>query len=168
MKGTNVLVDRIDWVDVNYYPSLKSKEFSKYLLSEGDIVIAMDRPFISEGFKIARISKNDIPCLLVQRIGRFEKKDSILYDYVYHYLHSYSFQKSLKNLQKGSDLPHISKNEILTPMIPIPPSSEQNQISSILNNIDKKIKEETRYSLNLQILKKGLMQKLLTGNIYLT
>ena len=163
---TNVLVDKINWNNVDYYPPSKTRDFSEYLLNEGDIVIAMDRPFISEGFKIARISKNDIPCLLVQRIGRFIKNDSVLYDFVYHYIHSNHFQKSMKNSQKGTDLPHISKEEILRSMIPLPKKSEQIRISNILSNIDNNIQKEIIYKSNLESLKQGLMQKLLTGQIY--
>ena len=49
--------------------------------------------------------------------------------------------------------------------IPLPPISEQKQIAEILSNIDSQINEEKLNKKNLELLKKGLMQKLLTGQI---
>ena len=50
-------------------------------------------------------------------------------------------------------------------IIPLPPLSEQQQIASILSNIDTQIGKEKLHKSNLERLKKGLMQKLLTGQI---
>jgi type I restriction enzyme, S subunit len=47
-------------------------------------------------------------------------------------------------------------------LLPLP---EQKQIASILSNIDTQIQKEKLYKSNLERLKKGLMQKLLTGQI---
>ena len=51
--------------------------------------------------------------------------------------------------------------------IPIlyPKKKEQEKITSILSNIDLQIKNEQEYKSKLENLKKGLMQKLLTGQI---
>ena len=49
--------------------------------------------------------------------------------------------------------------------IVIPPLSEQQQIASILSNIDTQLQKEKLHKSNLERLKKGLMQKLLTGQI---
>ena len=49
--------------------------------------------------------------------------------------------------------------------IPLPPLEEQKQIASILSSVDNKIKKEEEYKAKLERLKKGLMQKLLTGEI---
>jgi type I restriction enzyme S subunit len=85
LKGSNVIVQKIDWNDVDYYPTSEKENFGDYLLREGDIVIAMDRPFVSDGFKLARISKKDLPCLLVQRIGRFLKGPDVDYEYLHYF-----------------------------------------------------------------------------------
>ena len=49
--------------------------------------------------------------------------------------------------------------------IPLPPLPEQKQIASILSNVDIQIQKEKLHKSNLERLKKGLMQKLLTGQI---
>ena len=55
---------------------------------------------------------------------------------------------------------NLKKIKILSPSLP-----EQQQITSILSNIDAQIGKEKLHKSNLERLKKGLMQKLLTGQI---
>ena len=47
----------------------------------------------------------------------------------------------------------------------IPPLEEQKKIASILSSVDAKIQKEEEYKEKLEKLKKGLMQKILTGEI---
>ena len=49
--------------------------------------------------------------------------------------------------------------------VPIPPLTEQQKIASILSGVDAHIQKNQEYKEKMQILKKGLMQKLLTGKI---
>jgi type I restriction enzyme S subunit len=49
--------------------------------------------------------------------------------------------------------------------MPIPPIKEQQKIASILSNVDSQIQKQQEYKSKLESLKKGLMQKLLTGQI---
>jgi len=49
--------------------------------------------------------------------------------------------------------------------IKLPPIPEQQKIVTILLNIDAEIQKQKRNKSNLEFLKKGLMQKLLTGKI---
>ena len=50
-------------------------------------------------------------------------------------------------------------------LIYLPSIIEQKQIVDILSNVDSQIQKEKLQKLNLELLKKGLMQKLLTGEI---
>jgi type I restriction enzyme, S subunit len=75
------------------------------------------------------------------------------------YLHS------LLILQKGMDLPHISNSEILSPIIPLPDLVEHRKIVSILSSTDTAIQNQQAYKLKIENLKRGLMQRLLTGKI---
>ena len=47
----------------------------------------------------------------------------------------------------------------------IPNLPEQKSIAEILSNVDEKIQKEELHKSNLEKLKKGLMQQLLTGKI---
>ena len=61
---------------------------------------------------------------------------------------------------KGLNTKIIKEIKLLAPKL-----NEQQQIASILSNIDTQIGKEKLYKSNLERLKKGLMQKLLTGQI---
>jgi len=50
-------------------------------------------------------------------------------------------------------------------LLPIPPIEEQNEIENILSEVDAKIEKEKATKTELEQLKKGLMQVLLTGKV---
>lgn len=81
--------------------------------------------------------------------------------------HFIDSQKTIYNNASGggSTFPNIGQDMIKEITIPIPPLSEQIQIADILSNVDSQINKEKLQKSNLEILKKGLMQKLLTGQI---
>jgi type I restriction enzyme S subunit len=120
LRGSNVGVDEISWepAETRYWPLEQAKDFSQYELSPGDIIIAMDRPFVSKGFKAARIETKDLPALLLQRVGRLSPSSPELSDLVWAFVHSASFQSQLMAQQQGTDLPHISKSQIESTTIP--------------------------------------------------
>jgi len=71
----------------------------------------------------------------------------------------------LNNLATNSAQKNINLETLRPLLIPIPPQTEQQKIATILNTVDSKITDlESKKSI-LQKLKKGLMQKLLTGQI---
>ncbi|MCD6478874.1 MAG: restriction endonuclease subunit S, partial [Candidatus Diapherotrites archaeon] len=47
--------------------------------------------------------------------------------------------------------------------LPLPPLSEQQKIAEILSTVDKKLELERKRKEKLEIIKKGLMNDLLTG-----
>jgi type I restriction enzyme S subunit len=49
--------------------------------------------------------------------------------------------------------------------VALPPLSEQREIAGVLKGLDSKIRSEKRYTHQLQSLKRGLMQDLLTGEV---
>jgi type I restriction enzyme S subunit len=59
----------------------------------------------------------------------------------------------------------VSKPNLLSTRVFCPSLPEQKQIASILSNVDTQIQKEKLHKSNLERLKKGLMQKLLTGQI---
>ena len=68
-------------------------------------------------------------------------------------------------MQNGATKEGLNFEQIKSFKIPLPPLSEQQQIASILSNVDTQIQKEKLHKSNLEQLKKGLMQKLLTGQI---
>ncbi len=89
------------------------------------------------------------------------KNNKIVKDFLYY---ACKFrEREIKRQTRGTGIPHVDKLVFQNLKIPIPKIIEQNEIASILRNIDKEIINEKNYLKKLKKIKKGLMQVLLTG-----
>lgn len=71
--GLIITPQKIDWSACKHWPQVTGYE--DYILRPNDIVIALDRPWISNGFKIAMVDKEHLPALLIQRTARIRAVD---------------------------------------------------------------------------------------------
>ena len=170
LRGSNVAVGRLTWPadKTKYFPSERRGEVSEYVLQQDDIIVAMDRPFIAGGFKIAKVTASDLPALLLQRVGRFHRHRELTPGYLWQLLQSPYVETHLQITQKGTDLPHISKSEIEASICPFPPVEEQEQIASCLASLDEYATRLSEQQQQAQQLKTGLMSVLLTGELRVT
>jgi len=74
-------------------------------------------------------------------------------------------QGLINSKQGGLSRQGLTFKEISDMSIICPPIEEQKRIADILSSVDTKMNAEYEYKIRLEILKKGLMQKLLTGQI---
>ncbi|WP_238947016.1 restriction endonuclease subunit S [Seongchinamella unica] len=128
LRGQNIEPGALRWLDTKCYPDAKLREFRHLFIEEGDIILAMDRPIVSAGLKLARARATDLPCVLVQRVARFKSFDAITPNYLYLVLQDISFSNYLVPNQTGSDIPHISGKQILGYEIAYPSLTEQKEI----------------------------------------
>jgi len=82
-------------------------------------------------------------------------------EYLEYYLNQINYLQHLDFTAQ----PKLNQTELKKIKILCPPLPEQKQIINILSNIDSKTQILKIYKSNLESLKKGLFQKLLTGNI---
>ena len=90
-------------------------------------------------------------------------KDSMYNEYIYYYI-DILLPEILKN-SSGSTFKEISKAKTENLLLSIPPLSEQQQIAYILSSIDERIDLYKSEKDDFMQVKKGLMEKLLTGKI---
>jgi type I restriction enzyme S subunit len=135
-RGTNVLPGRIDWDDLARWPASKIKGLDAFDLRVGDVVIAMDRPWISEGFKLARISPEDCPALLVQRVARIRANPKYALDsFLYGLLGQPAFTRHCKPTE--TTVPHISPLEIRAYSFRLPPVELQGKFDAMIAAVDQ-------------------------------
>lgn len=134
LRGENVEPGSLRWQQVRFWPKHKLDGLEHLLIESGEIILALDRPIISTGLKIARAKPDDLPCLLVQRMMRFKMVDSALTDFLYLCLQTPSFLASLHDSTTGSDLPHITGTGVAEFTFPFPPLAEQQEI---VRRVDK-------------------------------
>ena len=144
LRNQNVYHGDLDWSDTVHLPPAPRGEFKQFELAEGDIVITMDRPLIKSGLKAARVSKKDLPCLLLQRVGRFLCDDQLERDYLLHFLFSQSFIPHISGDGRSCAVPHISAKQIEAIPIPLPPRLEQRAIVTRLDAVRWKLDELQR------------------------
>ena len=130
--GLIIMPQKIKWNECVHLGSIEG--FEDYLLKDNDIVIALDRPWISEGFKIAKVDAEHLPALLIQRTARIRAID-INQDYLYYCFIEGGFDKYCN--VTGSVVPHISAKDIENFEVMIPPVELQNQFADFVKQIDK-------------------------------
>ena len=152
--GLIIMPQKIDWSACKHWPQITGYE--DYILRPNDIVIALDRPWISNGFKIAMVDREHLPALLIQRTARIRAVD-INQHYLMQSLLLGRFDKHC-NIT-GSLVPHISPKDIKSYSVMIPPIELQNQFSTFVERVDQQ-KQTVQQSLEkLELMKKALMQE---------
>ncbi len=127
-RNLNISHGILDWRESAYVDDSIAKEFERFALSEGDIVLSLDRPIISTGLKVARILKTDLPCLLLQRVAKpVPKHDQLDMDYFLLWLNSSAFVESV-DPGRSNGVPHISTKQVQQLPFALPPLAEQKRI----------------------------------------
>ncbi len=85
--------------------------------------------------------------------------------FLYLVLRSNVVQKQVKLIAFGSAQPQLIIKEIKKFRVPLPPLPEQKQIASILSTVDDKLDVLHNKKSSYSTLKKGVMAKLLTGQM---
>lgn len=152
--GLIIMPQKIDWSACKHWPQITGYE--DYILRPNDIVIALDRPWISNGFKIAMVDREHLPALLIQRTARIRAVD-INQHYLMQSLLLGRFDKHC-NIT-GSLVPHISPKDIKSYSVMLPPIELQNQFATFVERVDQQ-KQTVQQSLEkLELMKKVLMQE---------
>lgn len=169
LRGVNINPGRLNWKEAVYWPKYKLSEFSDYLLAEGDLVIGMDRPWVSGGIRVAPVTKADLPCLLLQRVARLRAKGKIRQDFLELILTSQSFLSYFGPMLTGVSVPHISPEQIGNFFVNLPPISEQEEICTYVAKVkdlsSKAISYEVKSLASLAELKVALVADVVTGKI---
>ena len=167
LRGINVTPNGIRWEDVVYWNNPITEQLRTFELVAGDIVVGLDRPWVSGGTRVCWVTQKDLPALLLQRVCRIRAKENIDSRWIYHWIASKSFQEALSIETTGVSVPHISTKQIERFSITLPPIEVQHQICDTLevkcysvgNVIDKKqaiIDKLTQY-------KKSIIYEVVTG-----
>ena len=149
VKGENVAQGRIEWEISKRWPAADLPQLEQYRLCTGDVVLAMDRPWIEAGLKFAWIKPHDPIALLVQRVSRLRGKATLDQTFLRCVIGSPAFTNYIKPIVTGVNVPHISPQQIRDFCFCLPPVDVQRQIADILSAYDDLIENNTR---RIQIL----------------
>lgn len=124
-----------------------------YILKENDLIVTMT-DLSKEGDTLgysAKIPKSRRIYLHNQRIGLVEIQSSeIDKEFLYWYMRTKNYQKSIVNSCSGSVIKHTSPGRICDLEILLPPIKTQQKIAKVLNAIDDKIELNNKINENLE------------------
>jgi len=159
---TNLSPDGIDFNSCNRI----NKDAYDNLVSSGCKPEINDVLFSKDGtVGISAVFDDARDVVLLSSIAIIRLTDNINPYYLKYYLSSRVIRDQIKSFKSGTAIRRVVLRDIKKFKIMLPSIDEQKKIASILSSVDAKIKKEEEYKAKLERLKKGLMQKLLTGEI---
>ncbi len=144
-------------------------EYGKYHIygSTGIIGYSNSYSYNYPTILIARVGAN--AGIINRGVGEYDVSDNTLivcnnnivyeYDFAYNQLTNYNLNK----LVFGSGQPLVTAGQLKRIKLPIPPMEEQRKIAEILGMWDEAIEKQSRLIEKLELRKRALMQRLLTG-----
>jgi type I restriction enzyme S subunit len=128
LRGINVAVGSTQWTECVRVAAGVASATSRFSLAVGDVVVGMDRPVISSGVRVAQISPDDLPAMLVQRVARLRATAGVSQDYLYLALRGPGLAAHFEPMFTGVSVPHVSPSQIMNFEIPLPSRAAQDAI----------------------------------------
>ena len=160
ITGKNVTEKGIVLDDVDLISEKNNRLLEKTRIWSGDLVTM--RVGYPGRTSLVKNENNGINCasLIITR-----KNKKHISQFLYYLTNSGLFSKQIMIYQAGSAQEVVNIGSWEKFLVPLPPLLEQTKIASILSGVDAYIQKNQQYKEKLKHLKKGLMQKLLTGQI---
>lgn len=159
----------IKWASGKRWPEQASGDYGRYRLLAGDIVLAMDRPWVSTGLKVAVVDERHVPSLLIQRTARIRSRPNIDHDYLRFLLWAPQFSEYLLSVQTGVGVPHISLKQLGGFIVPVPDISIQRSMAeaawAIHSHTFELIRTASALKEEIETLKDRYLTAMLTGSL---
>lgn len=151
-------------------PSLESGgniRSNKYVLNRDSLLVSKLNPRINRVWKVViQLCQPSAVCSTEFMVYQTENQD-VSMDYYYHLFSSELFQEELLSLQSGTtgSRMRVTPKDTLNITVPLPSLFEQHKIAAILTSVDDAIVATQRIIGQTEVVKRGLMQQLLTKGI---
>lgn len=169
LRGDNIIQGCLRWDDAKKWPADDVAAYERYQLREGDVVLAMDRPWVKAGLKRAVISADDLPCLLVQRTACLRSRTDLDNRFLMHMVGSGSFIRHIVGVQTGLGVPHVSGQQIKDFAFSLPSLVEQRKTADRLDSLSTETQRlESIYKrklVALDALKQSLLHQAFSGQL---
>lgn len=163
MQSNYITGGKFELRDVRYISEDKAKELVRSKTKSGDILMAKIganfgmSEIIPEGIRYGVLSSNSLKIDLNDKIA--------INEFYLFILKLFKQNGTIDKLASITAQPALSLKAIKELKVPVPTLNEQKQIALILSSVDEQIDQYESKREKLQELKRGLMQKLLTGEI---
>lgn len=155
LRGDNIAPGAVRWDRTERWPE-SAPVASRYRLQAGDIVLAMDRPWVGGGLKFARVRAVDLPAYLVQRVARIRASEGTNQDYLSAVIGGQAFTDYILSVQTGTSIPHISSRQIGAFEVQLHGLADQSAIAGVLGPLNDKISVNTKVAKTAMMLSEKL------------
>lgn len=160
IRSQNVLVGRLALEDVVFIAPEQHEKMRNSALNANDVLLNITGASIG---RCAVLPSDFQEGNVNQHVCIIRTTTSLNPHFLCQYLNSERGQKQIKKFQAGGNREGLNYQQIRSFDIPLPPESEQKKIAEILECIDAKVTRLVSKQELFEALKRGLMQKLLTG-----
>lgn len=162
VAGKHIRGARIDWGSCDHISEFRYNESPEIQLRNDDVILSKDGTLGRIGI-VERLPRkatiNGTMMLVRPDNGVLTSK------FLYYCLQGRNFRKFIKEKVSGSSVPHIFQRDMVHLLVPVPPLPEQRKIGAILSSVDDAIEKTQAVIDQVQIVKRGLMQELLTRGL---
>lgn len=162
-RGANTLTGYLDWSDTTYWPKSKLEKLEGYLIKAGDVILAMDRPWISSGLKVCIFPESQRETYLVQRVARLRPRRESYTDYIYSCIKSQAFEKHCCPTE--TTVPHISPVELKNFEVLLPHSDLIDKYDSVVSIINGSLSQMATGESMSEDMFSALSQKAFSGQL---
>jgi len=160
LRTTNIKEGKFDLSNLKYVTKEFHEHNKKSQVKEGDILVSR-HGVNGEACLVRNITEANCLNIVIIR----PKEDLFLPEFFELAFNSPTVRRQIQRTTGGGVQDVVNTSEIGKAKMIIPDLNEQSKILSIFSNLRIQIQEQQEYKSKLVNLKKGLMQKLLTGQI---
>ena len=128
----------------------------------GDILVPTVRPYLRN---FARVRESLSNLVVSTGYAVIRPRDGVDGRFLYQHVLSDGFVEFLKPRMSGSNYPAVKGDDVEAYPLSVPPLAEQHKIAAILSSVDDAIEKTQAVIDQVQVVKRGLMQALLTRGL---
>ena len=163
IRSQNVYFEGLIQKDLVYIDKETHEEMSRSKTLPNDVLLNITGASIG---RACIVPADLLDANVNQHVCIIRPSKDLLYKYLFYFLQSESGQDQIFKFQIGGNREGLNFQQIRSIEFPFPKNiKEQEQITEILSAVDEKVLVNKRLKEKLTLLKKGLMQDLLSGKV---
>ena len=163
LSVNNIVNNRVDLSDLRYISKQDHHIFSKKCKPQkGDILLGK-----AASVGLVAVINFDFEFNIWSPLALIRIKDSNITKFIYYYIQSQEIVKQINFFTNSSSQGNLGMGDIEKLEFLLPSKKEQSAIAQILTDMDDEIEELEKKRDKYLMIKNGMMQKLLTGEIRL-
>ena len=158
----------IPWATVKDFGPRVLSETQEHITEEGlrnsaSNLVPANTVVVATRMNVGAVFRSGVPIAINQDLRALVPAQTLSADYLFYFLQTSS--RALCRLATGTTVKGLRVNTLRSLFLPLPPLPEQRKIAAILSSLDDAIEKTQAVIDQVQVVKRGLMQELLTRGL---